>query len=136
MPARVSPISVARPEQMMIAISSQLVGVMIAGPNSASMMANLAMKPDSGGRPDSNSVQKMKPPPRIAIVPGMTMPVSSSSSSSAPVYSSSNTGSRLRGVLSSSSTLRTTGSMMRYSAPPSTGQLPHKHHKPHHTTHP
>src|SRR3546814_13395253 len=79
MPARVSPISVARPEQMMIAISSQLVGVMIAGPNSASMMANLAMKPDSGGRPDSNSVQKMKPPPRIANVPGMTMPVSSSS---------------------------------------------------------
>src|SRR3546814_11493671 len=111
----------------MCAISSQLVGGMIAGPNSASMMANLAMKPDSGGRPDSNSVQKMKPPPRIAIVPGMTMPVSSSSSSSAPVYSSSNTGSRIRGALSPSSTLRPTGSMLPYSAPTPSIELTSKH---------
>src|SRR3546814_15194631 len=72
MPARGRPISVARPEQMMIAISSQLVGVMIAGPNSASMLAKLAMKPDRGGRHDSNSGQKMKPPARIADLHDMT----------------------------------------------------------------
>src|SRR3546814_9863211 len=76
-------------------------------------MANLAMKPDSGGSPASNRAQKMKPPPRMAIVPGMTTPVSSSSSSMAPTYSSSNTGSAMPAILSSSSALRSTGSVAK-----------------------
>src|SRR3546814_13029504 len=73
------------------------------------MMANLAMKPDSGGSPASNRAQKMKPPPRMAIVPGMTTPVSSSSSSMAPTYSSSNTGSAMPAILSSRSEERRVG---------------------------
>src|SRR3546814_12929099 len=66
MPARVSPISVARPEQMMIAIRSQIVGVLIAGPNRTSLMEKLEMKQDRGGEPYSKRVPKKKQQPRTA----------------------------------------------------------------------
>lgn len=93
-PARVIAIIVARPDTMISAIKVQCVGATRASRNNASISANFAIKPDRGGSPARSRAQKMKPPPRIAIVPGMTTPTSLSFSI-APTYSSSKTGSAI-----------------------------------------
>ena len=46
-----------------------------AGAKSAASMANLATKPESGGRPISSNAQPTKQAPRTASVPGKPVPI-------------------------------------------------------------
>src|SRR3546814_19154473 len=84
---------IARPERMIRAMNVHVDGVILSWKRSnPSIIANFAIKPESGGRPDSNNEQKMKPPPSMAIVAGLATANSSSSSSKTPTYSSSKPG--------------------------------------------
>src|SRR5690606_36861977 len=116
MPARVVAIGMARPEPISRPTNTQIgVSMFCWRLIRLWMIANFAMKPDSGGSPPSKSAQNANPPPRIAIVAGMTMPTSSSGASfpgRMPVYSSSKTGSTTAWMLVSASR-RSTSSRIR-----------------------
>src|SRR3546814_8003308 len=63
-PARVMVTRIARPERMIRAMNVHVDGVILSWKRSnPSIIANFAIKPERGGRPDSNNEQKMKQTP-------------------------------------------------------------------------
>ena len=75
MPVRIMATSAARPDRMTSATSSHVRAGISPGPPAHSRfsmpvsMANLAMKPDKGGRPASRSATHPKQTPRTASAP-------------------------------------------------------------------
>ncbi|MNS96610.1 hypothetical protein D3C72_1309200 [compost metagenome] len=90
MPMRTSAVRAIRPVPMSAAMNrppSQPILLPADEPrprglSSASSMANLPTKPDSGGRPEITRVQTTNDRPRNAMEAGITRPISTSSSSS------------------------------------------------------